>query len=334
MRGMRARGGLICVFVLATVSPARATLDLAAWLDASADAARLADVRLPTIYPVLFALRPDGRVEALAAPALRAWLPAARARGVRVLPTVQNLGPAGFDPGPVRARLADPAVHVAELVALAAPFDGLALDYEALGPEDAAPLASFVEALAAALHARGLRLAVAVPARTAEPPPPHALAWDLARIGRAADEVVVMAYDHAWPGGSPGPVAPLDWVLAVARYAKATVPPDRLRIALPLYGYDWGADTLPVPQRDLKQWIARRGGGGATRVPLRRGVGRTYARSYLDREGRPRWLYGDPVEATLEKARALRRQGIRRLAFWRAEYAADGLFERLGERNR
>lgn len=316
---------------------AKGALDLAAWLDASADPSQLRALETPavtTLYPVLFVLRPNGQLEALDAPALRAWLPGARARGVRVLPTVQNLGAAGFDPAPVRAHLANAtrrAAHVADLVARVAegPFDGLALDYEALGPEDREAISAFVEALAAALQARGLALSVAVPARTAAPPPPHALAFDWRRIGHAADEVVVMAYDHAWPSGPPGPVAPLDWVLAVARHGMATVPAERLRIGLPLYGYDWGAPALPVPQRDLPRWIARRGGIAATPAPLPPGAGRAFARAYRMPDGDRRRIYGDDPPATLQKAASLRRLGLPRLAFWRAEYAADGLFERL-----
>jgi hypothetical protein len=327
----------ICMLCAAHGATRRA-LDLAAWVDASADAARLARLSsVRTIYAVTFALRPDGRLEALPAPALRAWLPDARARGARVLATVQNLGPAGFDPAPVRGWIADPArraAHVADLVALVlgGDYDGLALDYEALGPEDAEAVSAFVEALGGALRERGRVLSVAVPARTAAPPPPHALAFDWARIGAAADEVVVMAYDHSWPGGPPGPVAPLDWVLEVARHARATLPPDRLRLALPLYGYDWGDATVPVPQRDLRRWITSRGGARARPAPVPRGAGRAYARSYLDPAGARRVVYGDGPDATLEKAAALGRAGVARLAFWRAEYAADGLFERLARR--
>jgi spore germination protein YaaH len=56
-----------------------------------------------------------------------------------------------------------------------------------------------------------------------------------------------MAYDYHRPGTSPGPVAPLAWVEANIQNTLQTVPPEKLWLGIPGYGYRWRSpETRPV----------------------------------------------------------------------------------------
>ena len=120
-------------------------------------------------------------------------------------------------------------------------FDGINLDFEGVEAADRAALTRFVQRLATLLHVHGYYLTLSLPAETADEP---ANAWtgayDYRALGRAADLVLLMAYDDHYAGGPPGSVAPAPWVAAVARYAVSVLPPSKIVLGVPGYGYDWG----------------------------------------------------------------------------------------------
>ena len=134
------------------------------------------------------------------------------------------------------------AAQVASIVALTERehYAGIDLDYENLHAGDRQAFTTFVTRLARALHARGKVLSVAVFAKTTNAgTDPRNLAQDYAAIGRAADQVRLMAYDYHWASSPPGPVAPISWVRAVLRYARTQIPASKIILGVPLYGYDW-----------------------------------------------------------------------------------------------
>ena len=83
-------------------------------------------------------------------------------------------------------------------------------------------------------------------ARTSAAPSPAQAVYDYRALGRAADLVEVLAYDHAWPTSEPGEIAPRRWVASVARYARRQLDGTGTQPVLLIgnYGYDWpvGAD--------------------------------------------------------------------------------------------
>lgn len=67
-------------------------------------------------------------------------------------------------------------------------------------------------------------------------------AHDYYAIGKIADYVILMTYEWGYTYGEPMPVAPLNQVKNVIRYAKSKIDVEKIIMGIPNYGYDW---TLP-----------------------------------------------------------------------------------------
>jgi len=169
-------------------------------------------------------------------------LQAARETGLRALLSIHN---GGFDRERVAAIIHDPdrrAAHIDAIVQLALEndYDGVDIDYESLYAEDRDAFTSFIEELAAALHAQNKLLSTTVHPKTGEGGAwggPQAQDW--ARLGAVSDEFKIMIYDMHHGASEAGPIAPLDWADAVLTYAESQVEPDKIFLGVPFYGYDW-----------------------------------------------------------------------------------------------
>lgn len=70
-------------------------------------------------------------------------------------------------------------------------------------------------------------------------------AHDYAGMGKAADRTLIMTYEWGHTFGPPMAVAPLPQVRQVLEFAAGEIPPEKILMGLPNYGYDW---TLPYEQ--------------------------------------------------------------------------------------
>jgi spore germination protein len=124
-------------------------------------------------------------------------------------------------------------------------YDGVDLDWEELRPADRHRFSTLVEELAEALHAEKRFLSIAIVPKTSEPGE-----WDnqkyadWRRIGAAVDEFKIMTYSYSGPWGDPGPQAPLEWVDRVLSFAERQVPPRKIFMGLPFYGFDWHGGSV------------------------------------------------------------------------------------------
>jgi cellulose synthase/poly-beta-1,6-N-acetylglucosamine synthase-like glycosyltransferase/spore germination protein YaaH/peptidoglycan/xylan/chitin deacetylase (PgdA/CDA1 family) len=110
-------------------------------------------------------------------------------------------------------------------------YRGLMIDFEAFSPSGQPGYVSLLKELSGDLHARGMKLYVAVP--------PHSNEYDYPAIATAADGVVLMNYDEHYPGAASGPVASQDWFVQNLTFAKSVIPQDKIICAIANYGYDW-----------------------------------------------------------------------------------------------
>jgi spore germination protein YaaH len=148
--------------------------------------------------------------------------------------------------------------------------NGLTLDYEFSLPENATDLATYarlagwhnltfdqevnqvtldytrlVQMVAAAMHKQHRLLRVASMVRNNDMVDseitnvaPYLL--DYGNLAKYADQLVLMAIDFHYQGGTPGPISPMADVTQVAKYVRSYgVPLKKLAIEVPNYSYDW-----------------------------------------------------------------------------------------------
>jgi spore germination protein YaaH len=255
-----------------------------------------------------------------------------RAAGKLVVPSIANITGGQWSYGPLGRMLHAPrlmAAQVAAIVALAGRhrYAGIDLDYENLHPGDRQAFTRFVTRLAAALHPRGRVLSVAVFAKTTDAgTDPRNLAQDYAAIGRAADQVRLMAYDYHWESSPPGPVAPVGWVRAVLRYAKTQIPASKIILGVPLYGYDWvgthgtGISWLQA-LRLSRQYHARAHYDQASQAPWF---------SYRDAAGHEHTVWFENAASSRTTFNAARAAQIAGVYPWMYGYEDSGTWSALG----
>ncbi len=120
------------------------------------------------------------------------------------------------------------------------------IDFEYILAEDRDAFSAFVERAAEVLHPQGFQVSVDLaPKTSADQPGTLYEGKDYARLGAAADRVLLMTYEWGYKFGPPQAVAPLDQVRRVVDYALTEIPAEKISLGLANYGYDW---PLPFVQ--------------------------------------------------------------------------------------
>jgi spore germination protein YaaH len=120
-------------------------------------------------------------------------------------------------------------------------YRGINVDFEGMLAADKSPFTAFVQQLATAVHARGAKLIVDVVPHDFAGVNAYSAAYDIAAIGKVADYVDLMAYDQHGDGGTPGPVAGLDWDNSILQATLPDLNPAHVLLGVPLYGRAWGS---------------------------------------------------------------------------------------------
>ncbi len=129
---------------------------------------------------------------------------------------------------------------------LAKGYYALDIDFEYVPQKDRYAYAAFVERITQALNREGLFTLVALAPKTSSTQPGLLYeAHDYFALGRAANLAFTMTYEWGYTYSSPMAVAPINKVAEVLSYAVTEIPPQKLLMGIPLYGYDW---PLPYEQ--------------------------------------------------------------------------------------
>lgn len=272
--------------------------------------------------PWMYGLSPRGQIVPQYTPeqeaAVATSLKRLRAARLPIVPTLANITGGDFVYQPVARILRTPSLSQAHVAAIAQlvrqqGFAGIDIDYEELHATDRAAFSAFITSLAAALHAEGKILSVAVFAKTTDAGyDQRNLAQDYAAIGRAADQVRLMAYDYHWATSPPGPIAPIRWVREVLRYAKAQIPARKIILGVPLYGYDWSAGRgTPVSWlqafRLSTRYKAKARFDAASQEPWF---------TYTDSSGRTHQVWFENTQSSMAKFAAAQGSGIGGAYLW------------------
>lgn len=128
-------------------------------------------------------------------------------------------------------------------------YAGLDVDFEYVPVDLAGEYADFLRYAADLCHKEGfLFTTVAAPKTSAEQQGLLYEAHDYPVLGSLADTLFLMTYEWGYTYGPPMAVAPLRQVSQVAAYAVTEVPPQKLLLGIPNYGYDWNLPYIAGTQ--------------------------------------------------------------------------------------
>ena len=181
-----------------------------------------------------------------------ALLSAAGMRGTRPVMHLSTLTESGgFDSDRAALVLSEEAVQDSLITQILRTiqekdYAGLDVDFEYIPGEFAAAYAAFFDRLRRLLHPMGHFLWAALAPKTSSRQ--RGLLYeghDYAAVSAAVDAVLLMTYEWGYTAGPPMAVAPIPNVRAVLDYAVTEIPPEKIFLGVPNYGYDW---PLPFVQ--------------------------------------------------------------------------------------
>ncbi len=119
-------------------------------------------------------------------------------------------------------------------------YYGLDIDFEYVPERNKEAYAAFVKRLTDTLNSNGfLSLVALAPKTSASQSGLLYEAHDYYALGRASNLALTMTYEWGYTYGPPMAVAPINNVERVLAYAVTEIPPEKLLMGIPLYGYDW-----------------------------------------------------------------------------------------------
>lgn len=140
---------------------------------------------------------------------------------------------------------------------------------------------------------------------------------DYRGLGQAADHVLLMTYEWGYKYGPNMAVAPLSMVRQVVDYAVTEIPPEKIMLGIPNYGYDW---PLPFVQGTTEALTV----GNVVAVQI---AVRNDARIQFDpvaaspffrytREGTAHEVWFEDVRSLKEKFELVKEYGLRGCGYW------------------
>ncbi len=270
------------------------------------------------ISPGFYRLSRDGALAGQNQPAITDF---ARARGIKVIPMIQN------DPvlDNFNQIIGNQARSNALIEAIAQQvinhnFEGIHIDFENLNAASEKLLTDFMRRLFNRLNPLNKLTTMAVVARTPASTSEFKAAYNYPALAPFTDLVTVMTYDFAWPGGPPGPVAPLKMQETVMNYAISCFGAEKLLLGIPFYGYDWN-----ITRRQLDPKVTAVSHTFNDTLDLQRQHNGTFGYDsaaetpFLDyvKDGDKHRVWFENARSISAKLQLLKRLKVRGLAAWR-----------------
>ncbi len=265
--------------------------------------------------------------------ALDTLIAQAHAEGVRVVLVATNFS--GTDQQALLSSPTARALAVSNLVDLvvAGGGDGVNIDFEGLPVAVKADFVTFISDLKAAMDAALGDSSVTL----ATPAVDWKGSYDYDRLAEESDGLIIMGYDYYYSGGDPGPLSPLysstmwgqkslTWTLDDYDKYGGTVNRDKFVLALPLYGYDWPADSDALPSvatasADAVSYSVCQSKGDASGRNWNEDSASPWYDYYLS--GAYHQVWCDTDESLVMKYLAAKDRGIAGIGFWAIGYESD-----------
>lgn len=170
----------------------------------------------------------------------------ARNMGVRPVLTLTPLGADGhFNNNLVSALVSSRTMQRKILLELGRvmqekEYEGLDIDFEYVQAEDREAFADFVGYATQFMNLLDYPVSVALAPKTSRDQPGLLYEGiDYRLLGAAANRVMLMTYEWGYTYGPPMAVAPINMVRRVVDFAVSEIPPEKISLGIPNYGYDW-----------------------------------------------------------------------------------------------
>ncbi|PYT67882.1 MAG: glycosyl hydrolase [Acidobacteria bacterium] len=275
----------------------------------------------------------------------------AREHHVPVMPLVVN---GGFAQEEVHKFFANAQARQQAIAALIRAskengYIGFQLDLENVSWTDRDALSDFVRETAIGFHKENLQLSIAtIPNAPGHPGETGFSAWiyqnwrgayDLKAIAEAVDFLCLMTYDQHTVWTVPGPVAGWNWTVENLDHALKVVPPQKLALGIPLYGYHWFSGTpvkppdksgdKPNPTADYISTddaldLAKAYGGHLEWDP-----GDRTAWLYFYRDDEREWIFYTDARTFKERYALVKGRGLRGFASWVLGTEDTGIWDLL-----
>ena len=197
-------------------------------------------------------------------------------------------------------------------------YQGVDIDFEYILPEDRDAFTAFVAETRAAVNAEGYTLSVALAPKISDTQ--TGLLYegkDYEGLGRAADSVLLMTYEWGYTYGPPMAVAPLNKVIEVVEYAITKIPPEKIDLGIPNYGYDW---TLPYIRGESKADTI--GNIEAVQIAIENNAEILFDSTAMSpwfrytKDGVEHEVWFEDVRSLCEKFRLVKSYGLRGMGYW------------------
>jgi spore germination protein YaaH len=253
------------------------------------------------------------------------------------LPVMPIVGNDGFNQDELHKLLVNAPAHrqmIAQLIEAAKTngYTGFQFDFENVKWTDRDLLTAIVAETATAFHQQGLQLSIA----TVPGAPGHAgesgfAAWiyanwrgayDLEALAKSVDLICLMTYDQHTRWTAPGPVAGWDWTIKNLEYALKVVPPQKLSLGIPIYGYHWFAGApiepgdKPNPMADYEPSQDALDLAKANNTPIQWDPVDRTAWFYFYRDDMREWVFFTDKRTFQERYDLVKQRGLQGFCSW------------------
>ena len=197
-------------------------------------------------------------------------------------------------------------------------YYGVVVDFERISPENREKYNNFLRKLVDALHPNYIVVTALAPKTYDVTTGSWHGAHDYKAHGEIVDFVIIMTYEWGYTYGPPMAVAPYNSVRDVLDYAVTDIDPEKIRLGVPNYGYNW---VLPFVQGESRATVV--GNVGAVNLARDENVAIEFdeeARApfftFYDEDRREHIVWFEDARSIDAKLRLIEEYGLNGASYW------------------